>query len=87
MFGVSGTELVVIALIALVVVGPDRLPDHARRLGEFVRTARRQWGEIREQTTDGISRTLDETGLTDLQRDLSTLTDDATRPLGPGARP
>ena len=31
LFGISGTELMVILVIALVLVGPDKLPDYARR--------------------------------------------------------
>ena len=30
LFGISGTELMVILVIALVLVGPDKLPDYAR---------------------------------------------------------
>ena len=31
LFGISGTELMVILVIALVLVGPDKLPDYARK--------------------------------------------------------
>ena len=30
LFGISGTELMVILVITLVLVGPDKLPDYAR---------------------------------------------------------
>ncbi|MFD1826021.1 MULTISPECIES: sec-independent translocase [Mumia] len=33
-------EILVIAIVAIVVFGPDRLPDFARQLGRFVRTVR-----------------------------------------------
>lgn len=33
LFGISGTELMVILVIALVLVGPDKLPDYARKVG------------------------------------------------------
>ena len=32
LFGISGTELMVILVIALVLVGPDKLPDYARKV-------------------------------------------------------
>jgi sec-independent protein translocase protein TatB len=39
-FGVGLPELVVIVVVAIVVFGPDRLPDFARQAGRFVRQVR-----------------------------------------------
>jgi sec-independent protein translocase protein TatB len=39
-FGVGLPELVVIAIVAVVVFGPDRLPEFARQAGRFVRQLR-----------------------------------------------
>jgi sec-independent protein translocase protein TatB len=39
-FGVGLPELVVIAFIAVLVFGPDRLPDLARQAGRMARTMR-----------------------------------------------
>ena len=36
LFGISGTELMVILVITLVLVGPDKLPDYARKAGRFI---------------------------------------------------
>ena len=36
MFNVGGGELIVIALIALIVLGPQRLPDAARQVGKVM---------------------------------------------------
>ncbi|MDY7101982.1 MAG: Sec-independent protein translocase protein TatB [Actinomycetota bacterium] len=36
MFNIGGGELLVIALVALIVLGPERLPDAARRVGNFI---------------------------------------------------
>lgn len=44
MFNLGGGELLVIALIALIVLGPERLPDAARTVGKVV-------GEIRKLST------------------------------------
>lgn len=33
MFGIGGTEFVVIALLALILLGPDKLPEYARKAG------------------------------------------------------
>jgi Tat protein translocase TatB subunit len=45
MFGIGMPELVVIMVVALVVLGPKRLPDLARTLGKAM-------AEFRRQTTD-----------------------------------
>jgi sec-independent protein translocase protein TatB len=40
MFGVGLPEMAVIAFIAVLVFGPDRLPDLARQAGQMMRKAR-----------------------------------------------
>ncbi len=40
MFGIGLPELVVILVVAVLVFGPDRLPDFARQAGRFVRQVR-----------------------------------------------
>jgi len=40
-FGISFTEIAVIATVALIVVGPQKLPDMLRTLGQWVRKLRR----------------------------------------------
>lgn len=41
MFGVGLPEMAVILLVAVIVFGPDRLPDYARQAGRMVRQLRR----------------------------------------------
>ena len=41
MFGINGGELIVLLLVALVVLGPERLPQYAEQLAHLVRSARR----------------------------------------------
>jgi len=41
MFNVGGMELLVIAVLALVVLGPDKLPGAIRQLGQFTGELRR----------------------------------------------
>lgn len=36
MFGINGGELIVLIVIAIVVVGPERMPEYARQLREWV---------------------------------------------------
>lgn len=40
MLNLSGGEVVLLVLLALVILGPDRLPVYAAKLGQFVRSAR-----------------------------------------------
>lgn len=47
MFGIGFGELLVILVIALVVVGPERMPDLARRLGLAIRDVRRMYDNMR----------------------------------------
>jgi len=47
MFDVGFAELFLLALIGLLVLGPERLPGVARTLGGFVRKARTSWHSLR----------------------------------------
>jgi len=47
MFDVGFTELFLLALIGLLVLGPERLPGVARTLGGYVRKARSSWISLR----------------------------------------
>lgn len=49
MFGINGAELIVLLVIAVVVVGPERLPRYAEQLGAWVRSARGFVGTARER--------------------------------------
>ncbi|OLT54367.1 twin-arginine translocase TatA/TatE family subunit [Cellulosimicrobium sp. CUA-896] len=40
MFGINGAEFVVLLVVAVLVIGPERLPHYAEQLGGFVRSAR-----------------------------------------------
>ncbi len=61
MFGISFTELLVIALVALIVVGPQKLPGMLRSLGDWIRRLRSLSTEVRAQT--GIDEILREEGI------------------------
>ncbi len=49
MFDIGFSELVVIGVVALLVLGPERLPGAARTLGSFVRKARQSWDSVRTE--------------------------------------
>ena len=65
MFDIGFTELLLIAVVALVVLGPERLPKAARFAGLWVRRARAQWFSVksefeRELAAEELKRSLQE---------------------------
>src|SRR3546814_7785510 len=73
MFDIGFTELLVIAVVALLVLGPERLPKAARFAGLWVRRGRAQWASVRselerELAADALKRSLRETE--DAMRDI-----------------
>ncbi|MEO5344971.1 MAG: twin-arginine translocase TatA/TatE family subunit [Magnetococcus sp. YQC-9] len=48
MFGLSWIELFVILVVALVVIGPDKLPEVARGLGRLIRQGQKLVNEVRD---------------------------------------
>jgi Tat protein translocase TatB subunit len=52
MFGIGFPELLLIAVIALVVIGPKRLPDLARALGRGFAEFRRATDELKQSFED-----------------------------------
>lgn len=77
MFDIGFTELLLIAVVALVVLGPERLPKAARFAGLWVRRARAQWYSVkseleRELAAEELKRNLHEARLaaSDLQKTM-----------------
>jgi len=49
MFGLGIWEIALIAVVALLVLGPDKLPDAARSLGKALRDFRRAGDDIKRE--------------------------------------
>ncbi len=49
MFNVGGGEIIVILLLALLVLGPDKLPDAARKAGRYLNEFRRMTSGFQEE--------------------------------------
>lgn len=64
MFGIGTTEVLLILVVALLVIGPSKLPDVARTLGKGM-------AEFRRMSSD-VKRTIDfEAQRADMERDTS----------------
>lgn len=95
MFDVGFTELFLLALIGLLVLGPERLPGIARKIGSVLRQARQSWNVMKRTVEAEMARSgMDESvrqaqqNLRDIGRQVSdlpgALQDAAARP-GPAS--
>ena len=66
MFGIGLPELMVILVVAVVVFGPDRLPDFARQAGRLVRQVRTFTQSARDDIRAELGPEFAEFELTDL---------------------
>lgn len=94
MFDFSFGEMLVVALVALVVLGPERLPKAARFAGLWVRKARAQWYSMKneleqELASDELRRSLREgkQALQEAARLPQEAADEAAQALAPPAEP
>jgi len=66
MFGVGLPEMAVIAMIAVFVFGPDRLPDLARQAGRFAKQASKLARSARDELRDELGPEFADLELRDL---------------------
>jgi sec-independent protein translocase protein TatB len=86
MFDIGFSELFMIAVVALVVLGPERLPKAARFAGLWVRRARAQWYSVkseleRELASEELKRTVRDTrqAVADIDTDMRAAQAEARR--------
>jgi len=75
MFDIGFTELLLVGLVALVVLGPERLPGAVRTAGLWIGRAKRSFANIkaeveREIGADEIRRQLHNERILDLEREM-----------------
>ena len=49
MFDIGFSELFMVLVIALIVIGPERLPDVARTIGKFIGKAKRSFENVKQE--------------------------------------
>jgi sec-independent protein translocase protein TatB len=81
MFGISFSELLLVALIALLVLGPERLPGAARTAGLWIGRLKRSFNAIkseveREIGADEIRRQLHNEQILQLEREMQATRND-----------
>jgi len=59
-FGLTFDKLILIAVLALILIGPERLPGYAKRLGEWARQLRDWLGGARERIRDEVGPEFDD---------------------------
>jgi Tat protein translocase TatB subunit len=80
MFNIGPMELIVILLVALVIVGPKRLPEVGRSIGKSLRELRRATDEVRYSFEDSLDSD-------ERQADGDVGSHSAEEPSGNGAEP
>ncbi|MCW8276239.1 Sec-independent protein translocase subunit TatB [Pseudomonas sp. PCH199] len=95
MFGISFSELLLVGLVALLVLGPERLPGAARTAGLWVGRLKRSFNAIKQEVereigADEIRRQLHNEHILSLEqeaRKIFTPTQQEPTPVTPEATP
>ena len=59
MFGINGGELLILIVVAIIVVGPERMPEYAKQLREWVVSLRAVVDRGREQIKEEVGEDVD----------------------------
>lgn len=77
MFDIGWSEILVIAVVAIVVVGPKELPRMLRSFGKTMGSVRRMSNDFKRQFDEALREAEREAGLEDTKKQLQA----ATKPL------
>lgn len=81
MFEIGLTELAMIALVALLVLGPEKLPRAARTAGLYLRKARATWHSVRADIERELATEDMKQALRDTDKDMKQALRDTERSL------
>lgn len=93
MFGINGPEFILLLLIGILVIGPQRLPEYTQKLANVVKEVRRMASGAREQIKDEVGIDIDDVDWKkydprqyDPRRIIKeALLDDDSKPMSAGA--
>jgi len=93
-FGIGLAELGLLALVAMVVLGPDRLPEVAKQAGQMLRQVRRMATNARDDLREELGPDYADLELRDLdprvivrKHIMEAMADEADEPVRSGLRP
>ncbi len=81
MFDIGFTELALLMLIGLLVLGPERLPRAARTLGLYMRKARNAWGNVKQSVEDELDAEELRKALSQVQTEVKSTGDELKKTL------
>ena len=92
-FGINGSEFLVLLIIGVIVIGPSRLPEYTRKLTNLVKELRRMASGAREQIKEEVGIDIEDVDWRkydprqyDPRRIIKeALLDDDTKPVSDGA--
>ena len=95
MFGISFSELLLVGLVALLVLGPERLPGAARTAGLWIGRLKRSFNAIKQEVereigADEIRRPLHNEHILSMEEEAKKILaplQDAVKPLTPSKTP
>lgn len=82
MFDIGFSELFMVLVIALIVVGPERLPGVAKKIGRYIGKAKRTFENVKREVqseldTEELNKRLAENNiLKDTKQDLTEISDE-----------
>ena len=95
MFGISFSELLLVGLVALLVLGPERLPGAARTAGLWIGRLKRSFNAIKQEVereigADEIRRQLHNEHILSLEQEARKIlspVQEPAKPVTPAAEP
>jgi sec-independent protein translocase protein TatB len=91
-FNLSGTEIIVILLLALVILGPEKLPEAMRKAGRAYSELRKMANSFQSEVKSVLDEPMEELrGTADAIRDATNFSGDTKKPTksspGPPGKP